>query len=162
VAGSISGFTDGIKATGDARLDLELDLPLHEIHKSAVKGELTVQNNQVTLDPRLPPFEHFGARIAFTEHGFSVRDGRALMFGEPLSFEVTNQADGGITASLAGTLDMDQARTVWTHPVLAYLDGQSTWRGTIGVRWVGKGVENVLPSARVVPIPDSGTHRPQQ
>ncbi|TMA33457.1 MAG: DUF1214 domain-containing protein [Deltaproteobacteria bacterium] len=46
------------------------------------------------------------------------------------------------------------------HP--NWLDSAGHARGTIGVRWVGKGVENVLPSARVVPIPDSGTHRPQQ
>ena len=134
VASRIKGFTDELKAAGDAGLDLDLDLPLQQINDSVIKGELTVQDNQVTLDPRLPPFEHFGARIAFTEHGFNVRDGHALMFGEPLSFEVSNQADGGITASVAGTLDVDQARAVWKHPVLAFLDGQMTWRGTLGLR----------------------------
>jgi uncharacterized protein YhdP len=134
VAGQIRNFTDELKAVGDAKLDLELDLPLHQIKESAVKGELTVQNNQVSLDPRLPVFEHFGARIAFTEHSFSVRDGHALMFGAPLSFEVSNQADGGIAANVAGTLDVDQARTVWKHPALAFLDGQTTWKGTLGVR----------------------------
>ncbi len=134
VASRIKSFTDELKAAGDARLDVDLDLPLHQINDSVIKGELTVQNNHVTLDPRLPPFEHFGARIAFTEHSFNVRDGHALMFGEPLSFEVSDQADGGITASVAGTLDVAQARAVWKHPVLALLDGQTTWNGTLGVR----------------------------
>jgi uncharacterized protein (TIGR02099 family) len=134
VASRIKSFTDELKAAGDATLDVDLDLPLHHIKDSVIKGELTVQNNQVTLDPRLPPFEHFGARIAFTEHSFNVRDGRALMFGEPLSFDVSDQADGGITANIAGTLDVDQARAVWKHPVLAFLDGQTTWKGTLGVR----------------------------
>ena len=134
VASRIKTFTDELKAVGDARLDLELDLPLHQIKDSAIKGELTVQNNEVTLDPRLPVFEHFGARIGFTEHSFDVRDGRALMFGEPLSFDASYQADGGITANVAGTLDMDQARTAWKHPMLAFLDGQTAWKGTIGVR----------------------------
>ncbi|MBI3526540.1 MAG: TIGR02099 family protein [Betaproteobacteria bacterium] len=134
VAGHINRFTDEMKAAGDAKLDLELDLPLHQIKESAVKGVLMLQNNLVTLDPRLPPFEHFGARIAFTEHSFNVREGRALMFGEPLSFEASNQAVGGITASIVGTLDVDQARVVWKHPMLAFLDGQTPWRGTIVVR----------------------------
>ncbi len=132
--GHINSFTDKMKAVGDARLDLELDLPLNQIKESAVKGELTLQNNLITLDPRLPPFEHFGARIAFTGQSFNVREGRALMFGEALSFEASNDADGGITASIAGTLDLDQARVVWKHPVLTYLDGHVPWRGTIGVR----------------------------
>lgn len=134
VAVHINRFTDEMKAVGDGKLDLELDLPLNQVKDSAIKGELTIQNNLVTLDPRLPPFEHFGARIAFTGHSFNVREGRALMFGEPLSFEASNQADGGITASIAGTLDVGQAREVWKHPVLAFLDGQTPWRGTIGIR----------------------------
>jgi uncharacterized protein (TIGR02099 family) len=134
LASHINRFTEGMKAVGDARLDLELDLPLLRARDSTVKGELTVRNNQVTLDSRLPPFENFGARIAFTERDFNVRDGRALMFGEPLSFEASNQADGGIVASVAGTLDVDKARAVWKHRVLAFLDGQTSWRGTIGVR----------------------------
>ena len=134
LAANITGFSDGMKATGDARLDLELDLPLNQIKDSRVKGEMTLQDNLVTLDPRLPPFEHFGARIAFTEHSFNLREGRALLFGAPLSFDASSQADGGITANIAGTLDMDWARTAWTHPVLAYLDGQTPWRGTLSVR----------------------------
>ena len=134
VAGRIDRFTSEIKAVGQARLDIELDLPLHRIKESAVKGELRVQNNQVTLDARLPPFEQFGARIAFTERSFNVREGRALMFGAPLSFDASDQADGGITGSIAGTLDVNQARAVWKHPALAFLDGRTSWRGSIGVR----------------------------
>ena len=134
LAGHTDGFTNEIKATGEARLDLELDLPLNQIKDSAVKGELTVENNLVTLDPRLPAFERFGARIAFTAHSFNLREGHALLFGAPLSFEAASQADGGITANIAGALDMDWARTAWTHPVLAYLDGQTPWRGTVSVR----------------------------
>ena len=134
VAGRIHRFSDEMKAVGDARLDLALDLPLHQIKESVVKGELTLQNNLVTLDPRLPPFEQFGARIAFTERSFKVGEGRALVFGEPLSFEASNDTDGGIAASIVGALDVDRVRGVWKHPVLAYLDGQTSWRGTIGVR----------------------------
>lgn len=130
----ISGLTDEIKAVGDARLGLEFDLPLHHQEEFAVKGELTVQDNQVTLDPRLPSFEQFGARIAFTKHDIKVSEGRALVFGEPISFQASNQADGGITASVAGTLDVVRARALWKHPVLAFLDGQTPWRGAIDVR----------------------------
>lgn len=134
LAARMNRFTQEMRAVGDTRLDLELDLPLHQIKDSAVKGELLVQDNQITLDPRLPPFEHFGARIDFAERSFKVREGRALMLGAPISFEASNQADGGITATIAGTLDVDQVRAVWKHPVLAFLDGQTSWKGSIGVR----------------------------
>ena len=135
LASRINAFSDELKAVGEAKLDLELDLPLHRIkEESVVKGELMLQNNLVTIDPRLPPFERFGARIAFTRNSFNVSEGRALLFGEPLAFEASNQADGGITASLSGTLDMNQARVAWKHPLLASLEGQTQWRGTVSVR----------------------------
>ncbi|HKB84053.1 MAG TPA: DUF3971 domain-containing protein, partial [Burkholderiales bacterium] len=134
LANRIKSFTEELKAAGDARLDVELDLPLQQIKESTIKAELTLQDNQVVLDPRLPPFQQFSARIAFSEHNLQVRDGHALMFGMPLSFEASNQADGGITASVAGTLDLERVRSVWKHRALGFLDGQTPWRGTIGVR----------------------------
>ncbi len=133
-ASAISRFTGEFKAAGDAALTLALDLPFHRIRETAVKGELRVQNNQVTLDSRLPPLERFGARIGFTEKNFTVTEGRALVFGAPLSFDAANQADGGIAANVAGTLDVDQARLLWKHPVLGFVDGRAPWRAAIGVR----------------------------
>ena len=47
------------------------------------------------------------------------------------------------------------------HP--NWLDTAGHARGTIGVRWVGKGVENVVPSARVVRLaPDPAAQQQQQ
>jgi uncharacterized protein (TIGR02099 family) len=133
VSERLERLTEQVKAAGEARLALALDLDLHQIKESSVKGDLTLQNNLVTLDPRLPPLEQFAARIAFTERRFTVRDGRARLFGAPLSFEASTQAGGDITANIAGTLDMDEVRTVWSHPALAFLDGKTAWRASIGV-----------------------------
>ena len=130
----VDRLTEQIKASGEARLALELDLDLHQIKDSTVNGELTLQNNLVTLDPRLPPLEQFGARIGFTERRFTLRDGTARLFGAPLSFEASTQAGGDITANVAGTLDMDEVRSAWSHPVLAFLDGKTAWRASIGLR----------------------------
>ncbi len=134
LADRIRSFTDELRALGESRLDLQFDLPLKNARESTVKGELVLQNNQVTLDPRLPVLERFGARITFTERNFSLREGRALGFGEPLSFEASSQADGGITANVAGTLDMRLARAQWKHPVLASLEGQTAWKAAISTR----------------------------
>lgn len=134
LADRVRSLTDELQALGDARLDLELDLPLQDARDSVVKGDLVLQNNRVTLDRRLPALERFGARISFTERNFTLRDGRALMFGEPLSFDASNQADGGVLANVAGTLDMRLARAQWKYPLLAFLDGQTAWKGTINAR----------------------------
>jgi len=130
----ISRFTEDMRASGDARLDLEFDLPLRQIADSTISGELVLRENQVTVDPRLPPLEGFGARIAFTKKSVSVKDGRARLAGNPISFEASNQKDGGVVLNVAGTLDAGRLRSVSNLPALQFLEGQTEWRGKIGVR----------------------------
>jgi uncharacterized protein (TIGR02099 family) len=130
----IDRFTEDMKASGDARLDLELDLPLRRMADSAISGVLALRDNQVTVDPRLPPLEGFGAHIAFTRKSVSVKDGRARLAGNPISFEASNQKDGGLVLNVAGTLDAGRLRSVSSLPALQFLEGQTEWRGSIGLR----------------------------
>ncbi|HKQ24590.1 MAG TPA: YhdP family protein [Burkholderiales bacterium] len=130
----INHFTEDMKASGDGRLDLDLDLPLRQISDSAISGVLVLRDNQVTVDPRLPPLEGFDARIAFTRKSVSVTDGRARLAGNPLSFEVSNRKDGGLVLNVAGTLDVARLRTLTNHPALQFVEGQTEWRGNIGIR----------------------------
>jgi uncharacterized protein (TIGR02099 family) len=130
----INRLTEDVKASGDARLDLECDLPLRQVADSVISGVLALRDNQVTVDPRLPPLDEFGARIAFTRKSVSVKDGRARLLGDPISFEASNQKDGGLVLNVAGTLDAARLRSVANHPALQFVEGQTEWRGSIGVR----------------------------
>lgn len=134
VSGYIGGVTRDIKAQGAARLGLDLDLPLKQLDKSRVAGELTLRDNRVTVDRRLPPLDAFGARIAFTEKGVSIKDGRAQLYGNPFSFEASGQGEGGMTLNLAGTLEAAKLRSAVDQPLLRFVDGQAAWRGRIVLR----------------------------
>lgn len=127
------GLTDEMKADGDARLDLELDLPLRRFAESKISGRLTLRNNRVIAHPRLPQLEGFEANIAFTRQSVDVKDGRARWLGNPVSFEASNQK-GGMVLNLAGTLDAASLRGVSQHTVLQFLQGQVEWRGNIRLR----------------------------
>ncbi len=134
VARNIGRLTENMKASGDGRLDLEADLPLRQITDSVISGVLVLRNNQVTVDPRLPPLEGFGARIAFTRKTVSITGGHAKLAGNPISFESSNQKDGGLALNVAGTMDAGRLRSVSNHPALQFVEGQTQWRGNIGVR----------------------------
>jgi uncharacterized protein (TIGR02099 family) len=139
VAAHIDRFTEEIRAKGDARLDLQMDLPLHRIAESSVAGELVVSDNQVTIDTRLPELEKFGARIAFARDArnkgsVNVREGRALLLGNPVTFEAANQADGGVVLKLAGNLEARRLADLADIAPLRFLDGSFAWTGNVSVR----------------------------
>ncbi len=134
VLGYTNRITEDMKASGNARLDIDLDLPLGRIADSVVSGVLVLRDNQVNVDPRLPPLEGFGANIAFTRKSVSVTNGRARLAGNPVSFEASNQKDGAMALNVAGTLDAPLLRSLSNHPALKFVEGQAKWRGNIAVR----------------------------
>lgn len=139
IADHIDRFTGQIEARGDARLGIDLDLPLHRISDAKAAGELVVRDNQVVIDPRLPELDKFSARIAFAREAgnkgsLSVREGRALLLGNPVSFEAASQADGGVALKLAGTLEAARLAELSNFAPLRFLDGQFAWTGNVTVR----------------------------
>ena len=78
---------------------------------------------------------HWLETLDYTRHRITLNNHGAAL--EP---------DGSVKIVVAGR---DPGHPNW-------LDTAGHARGTIGVRWVGKGVPEVIPSARVVPLTDSG------
>ncbi|HWA13370.1 MAG TPA: YhdP family protein [Burkholderiales bacterium] len=138
VGARIDHFTDGIRARGEANLALELDLDLHRMEESKVRGELVVADNQVVIDPRVPELDRFNARVAFTRDGsragFTLRDGRALMLGNAVTFDAANQADGAVSAKLAGSLEAARVAELANYAPLHLLGGKLAWTGNVTVR----------------------------
>jgi uncharacterized protein (TIGR02099 family) len=146
---------DVVTASGEAMLDLKLDLPLHRLPESTVVGALDIQDNQVTLDPRLPALEGFAARIAFTQKSVELKDGKAGLLGEPVTFNAKNLEGDAIVANLAGRANMDSLRTHFNLPQLTRLTGQTDWRAklrihkkaaTLKLESALQGVESRLPA----------------
>lgn len=139
IVGHIDRFTEQLKARGEARLSLDLDLPLHRIAEIKAAGELVVRDNQVVVDPRLPELDKFNARIAFARDAggkgrISVNEGRALLLGNPLGFEAASQAGGGFTLKLSGILDAARLADLSNVSLLRFLDGKFAWTGNVAVR----------------------------
>jgi len=73
-------------------------------------GVLVLRDNQITVDPRLPPLEGFGARMAFYQKN-GERQGWPRPARRQSDFlEASNQKDGGMVLNVAGTLDATRLR----------------------------------------------------
>lgn len=120
-------------ATGDADLDLALDIPLHRGGGDAtVDGALTLDGNDVRLVAGAPLLADAHARVAFTGKSVTVSGGRARTLGGDTTFDGGTQPDGSLRFAALGTISADGLRQVADEPMLArlaaHVSGQSPYK----------------------------------
>ena len=93
VSEKIDNFTRGMKATGNGKLDLTLDIPLRRVTESRVSGEFQLQNNQVHLSEGLAPLTQVNGRLQLTENSVVAQDIVGRVFGGPLKVQVKSAGD---------------------------------------------------------------------
>ena len=124
-------------ATGNADLDLSLNIPLQHGNETTVNGVLTLADNDVRLVAGAPVLADARARIAFTEKSVTVTGGHARALGGDTTFDGGTQADGSLRFTALGTIDADGLRHVADEAVLArlasHVSGQAPYKLTIGI-----------------------------
>ncbi|VUZ28045.1 Uncharacterised protein [uncultured Comamonas sp.] len=82
---AIEQLTEGAlaqaRAEGLAQLQLQLQLPIAQLEKSTVQGQLQLQHNQLQLTPDTPVLRQAQGRITFSEHGFALQQVQAQALG---------------------------------------------------------------------------------
>jgi uncharacterized protein (TIGR02099 family) len=126
----------GATASGQADLKLALELPLSELDRSLVQGQLTLAGNDVRLTPDTPLLGGARARIAFTHKGVVVSGGSARVLGGDATFEGGTQADGSTRFTGSGTVSADGLRRAAELGSLSRLaqsaSGQTPYRLALG------------------------------
>ena len=135
----IGHFTEETKGSGNAKLALKLQLPLHHLLDSKVNGTLQFMNNDVTLMALLPPLQQASGRLEFYEKGFSLNDIRTSFLGSPVSVFGGTQRDGTTLVRADGTVTAEGLRKTYAampqmHRLLQHLNGGTRYTASIGVR----------------------------
>jgi len=137
----IDGFTEGMRATGNARLQLRLELPIRRLAQTKVAGSLQLAGNQIAINPDLPAFAQVNGRLDFTENGISARNLASQFLGGPTVVSVATRADGTVSVSAQGTATASAARRLVDLPLLDHSTGSALWRGSISIK---RGVYELL------------------
>lgn len=132
----IDGYTSGMRATGDARLQLKLELPIRRLQQVKVAGSLQLTGNQIAIDPDLPAlsFAQVNGRLDFTEGGISARNLASQFLGGPTVISVATLADGTVSVGAQGTATVAAARRLVDLPLLDHASGSAAWRGSIAIK----------------------------
>jgi uncharacterized protein (TIGR02099 family) len=131
VHGWIAQFTEETRASGNARLQLKLQMPLAHLIDTKVKGSLQLAGNNVTLRNLIPPLANATGKIEFFEKGFNLNNIRATFLGGQVNLSGGTQRDGTIQVKGDGALTADGIRKVYATPMTQ----RSSERITGGTRY---------------------------
>jgi len=123
--------------TGQADLQLALNIPLNDTRSTTVKGAVTLAGNDVRVRPDVPLLSNAKTRIEFSQRGFAIAPGTARALGGDVSFEGGLGSDGVVRFSAQGIASAEglrQAHELSLVPRLASaMTGQAPYKLQLGV-----------------------------
>ncbi|WP_306603661.1 YhdP family protein [Azonexus sp.] len=154
VAETIDRFTEGMKAQGNGRLDLELDIPLRRPHQTRVRGKYHFHDNQVHLVDGLPMITQVNGNLELSEKSVAAKEITGRGFGGPLKVQIGSNA-GKVAVVASGTANIAEVSRHFEWPLINHLTGSTPWKAEIGIR---KRSADVLVTSDLVgissPLPD--------
>jgi uncharacterized protein (TIGR02099 family) len=90
-------------ASGNARLDLKLDLPLTHARDTLVAGSVVLSNNDLALREDIPALTRASGRIEFTERALRIVNLSANALGGSARIDGSTLPDGAIVINASGT-----------------------------------------------------------
>jgi uncharacterized protein YhdP len=82
-------LAENLAATGDARLQLQLAIPLiHRLGKTRVNGDIVLAGNDLLPTQGGPGLTDISGRLRFSREGISVKDAAARLLGQPVTVAV--------------------------------------------------------------------------
>ncbi|MGV3741732.1 MAG: YhdP family protein, partial [Burkholderiaceae bacterium] len=138
VAGFIDDFTEETKATGDAKLKLKLQLPLHAMKEAKVQGTVQFADNSIILQDMMPWITNANGELAFHEKGFALNGIKANFLGGSAAVSGGTQRDGTTSVRVEGAMSSDGLRRAYPTPVMQRLlqqvAGGTRYAATINVK----------------------------
>jgi len=141
VKGYIDGVASDMRATGNGRLALKIDLPVRKPEAVKLSGNYQFQGNQFTFDPELPPVTQMNGRLDFTEAGVTLRGVSGQFLGGPVLFNAQTRPDGTLILGAQGSATAAALRRLLNQPLLDRATGAAPWRATVTAK---QGVMDLL------------------
>ena len=132
------------RATGNAELQLKLELPLAAMENTKVQGKVKLLSNEVQLSKDLPWLSRATGVVHFSEQGFALADGAARAVGGEVRAEGGSMAIPGKQVAgaapmmrIQGTLTAEGVRQARELGVLSQLAQQANGKAsyTASLNW---------------------------
>lgn len=138
VARWTGNFMEQTTATGEARLDLKFQMPLHHAIDTTAQGTFHFGGNDVDLMPMLPVVMRTTGKVDFNERGFTLNNIRGQFMGDAVTVSGGTQRDGSSQVKVDGAINAEGLRRLYTEPslqrLLAHVSGATRYTASVLVR----------------------------
>jgi uncharacterized protein (TIGR02099 family) len=131
IAAALDQLTLGATATGDAQLQLSLNIPLRHSIDSTVAGVLSFTNNNITPAPPIPPLAAVTGKLNFTQSGINAPTFKLRLLDGPATLSAQTINGGMTRINLAGVMNATGLTPYFNNNILKHIRGNSSWSGSI-------------------------------
>lgn len=132
VRSRIHNTAQGIRASGNGRLELAFRMPLRRSEHTTLRGSYVFLDNTLQAE-FLPPLRKINGTLAFTKDSVTARGLSMEALGGPLKLNVAS-ADDQVRIDALGHFTVAGLREFGEIGLLKHLDGGSDWRGGLVLR----------------------------
>ncbi|MBP5998320.1 MAG: TIGR02099 family protein [Azonexus sp.] len=133
VGEKIDHFTREMKASGNGKLDLALDIPLRRVEETRVRGDFRLQNNQIHLFEGMAPLTQVNGRLLLTESSITAPEISGRIFGGPIRIGIKSHADR-VAVQVGATSNVGELFQHFGLPAGDRLAGSAAWKSNIDIR----------------------------
>lgn len=130
----INGFTEGMQASGNGKLDLKLHIPLRNTQQTKLTGVYQFFKNRILAGEDIPPVEEASGKLQFTEAGIYIQNATARILGGSAVINASTKEDGTVRVGVQGRLTAAGLIQSKYIPYAEYLRGSADWRGSLTLR----------------------------
>ncbi|MGY1490059.1 YhdP family protein [Methylobacillus pratensis] len=130
------GFTQGLQTSGNGKLALDLQIPLHDVNTTKVKGSYTIINGSLSSDDT-PPLSRINGKLDFTENGVRGQNLGTWVYGGPAQVSLNSGKDKSVRITARGQVSDAGLRSSFGNGVFDRIFGTADWNGTINVSPTG-------------------------
>jgi len=124
---ALKNFTQEIKARGDGKLNLLLNIPLSGSDDIKVQGSYRFNDNDVDLGEFIPTLSKVNGELNFTEATLNVPNITAQVLGGPAKISVRTEAGGRLNVTAEGRINAETLPPLAPVGVLKHLYGSTNW-----------------------------------
>lgn len=127
------GFTDSLKATGNAELKLALQIPLNDVDVSQFQGDYAIKNGRIAANPEIamPEMTNINGHLKFTEKGLQAQGVQLSLFDNPALVSLTSRSDKSVVIQGSGRMTDAALKKLDSNLLTKALHGTTDWKSNL-------------------------------